>query len=499
MRIYLGIDVGTQSVKTVCYSATEGRIVANASAPLPLIDESDGTREQLAQWWIQALIQCLKHIGDDIKQRVVAIGVSGQQHGFVPLGKNGSVLAPVKLWCDTATTRECAQITEAFGGKDKCIEELGNQIVTGFTAPKIRWLKNHRPEDYAQLDTVLLPHDYVNFYLTGERTMEYGDASGTGLMDVRRRCWHAGILKAIDPDRDLSHCLPRLIGPKEQAGCLKADVARELGLPEGVSVSSGGGDNMMAAIGTGNVAPGRLTISLGTSGTLFATTDKPIVDPTANMAAFCSSSGGWLPLWCTMNCTVATELTRGLFDIAVGELDRRVSGVAIGADGVMTLPFYQGERTPNLPAGKGCIFGLDANNMTPDHLLRSAMESAIFGLRVGLDSLVTLGCEASEIRLTGGGAKSAVWRQMVSDIFNLPVSILEQDEGAALGAALQALWMDSDEDNLTRLVDQHLKIDAERSCRPDPVAVEQYRPIYQEYLRHVEQVTPLYELKTLNN
>jgi len=494
---YLGIDIGTQSVKVLCYDAGHRALAAVASSSLDLISEGDGTREQLAQWWIEALRDCMAQIDPGIRRSVAAVGVSGQQHGFVALDAAGGVLAPVKLWCDTATVAECEQITAAFGGGEaRCIREVGNAIKPGYTASKILWLKHHHPDLYRRLDTILLPHDYINFYLTGERVMEFGDASGTGLLDVRNRRWHTQMLAAVDPDRDLMKCLPPLVEPDAVIGQLQQAIASDLGLPAGIPVSAGGGDNMMAAIGTGNVAPGRLTVSLGTSGTLFAYAEQPIVDEGGALAAFCASSGGWLPLLCTMNCTVATELTRDLFQLPLAELDRRIGEVPAGSNGVMTLPFFNGERTPDLPAGKGCIFGLDNDNYRADNLMRSAMESAVYGLRAGLDAFGEQGCDISEIRLTGGGSRSAIWCQMVADVFDLPVSVQKIDEGAALGAALQACWMhrrqQGDDQPLVNLLDQHLETDPARGCEPVPAAAAAYRQHYRQYLRHVAVIAPLY-------
>ena len=494
--MYLGIDVGTQSLKALLYDAELGAVVDVQSAPLDMISDNMGTREQLARWWIDALEQCLARLDTRHKAAVKAIGVSGQQHGFVALDARGDVLAPVKLWCDTSTAAECAEITANFGGEQRCLEQLGNPILPGYTAPKIRWLKNKLPDVYARLATILLPHDYINFHLTGERVMECGDASGTGLLDVRGRRWHSGILQALDANRDLADTLPQLAAPDAAIGQLRAPIAEKLGLPLGIPVSAGGGDNMMAAIGTGNVDSGRLTVSLGTSGTLFAFSDKPIVDPQGGLAAFCSSTGGWLPLVCTMNCTVSTELGRRLFKLELDELEARIGGVPAGSHGVVTLPFFNGERTPNLPNAKGCILGLDESNYTPDNLLRSAMEAAVYGLRAGLDTLRNCGCDINLIRLTGGGAGSSVWRQMVADIFGLPVSVQVVDEGAALGAALQAMWMhrreQGDDQPLRDLLDHHLILDQARACQPSADAVTAYKEHYGHYQRHVESISELY-------
>ncbi len=491
MSLYLGIDIGTQSVKTIVYDAEERRPLSIESATLDLISDSDGTREQRASWWVDALQLCLSRVDSGVRQAISAMGVSGQQHGFVPLSATGEVLTPVKLWCDTATEPECRQITQAFGDETSCIEQVGNAILTGYTAPKIRWMKNHRPDEYSRLATILLPHDYINYYLTGELAMEYGDASGTGLLDIRERRWHQGMLAAVDAERDLAQCLPPLLAADATLGQLRPDVAAELGLPVGIPVSTGGGDNMMAAIGTGNVVAGHLTVSMGTSGTLFTYSDKPLIDTAGQVAAFCSSSGGWLPLLCTMNCTVSTELTRAAFGIQLDELDRRVAAVPAGANGVMTLPFFNGERTPNLPDAKGTIFGLDEGNYCADNLLRSAMESAVYGLRTGLEVFRQQQCDVRELRLTGGGARSASWRRIVADVFDLPVTVQRIDEGAAFGAALQAMWMHQSS-SLAELVHEHVEVDEASTCEPDGEQSARYDEYYREYLRHSDAVTSLY-------
>lgn len=489
--MYLGIDVGTQSVKALLYDADAVAVAAVESAPLRLVSEPDGTREQEAAWWIAALEDCVSRLPAAGRAAVRGIGVSGQQHGFVALDASDDVLAPVKLWCDTATAAECDEITDAFGGEAACINQVGNAILPGYTASKIRWLKSRRPALYRELATILLPHDYVNLVLTGERVMEYGDASGTGLLDIRERCWHRGLLAAVDADRDLAETLPPLVGPEAPIGQLRDAVAKQLGLPLGVPVSSGGGDNMMAAIGTGSVVPGRMTVSLGTSGTLFASADRAVIDSGGEIAAFCSSTGGWLPLLCTMNCTVATELTRTLFGADLPALEAAVASAPPGSGGVVTLPFFNGERTPNLPSARGCVMGLDEGNYTPQNLLRSAMESAVYGLRSGLEAFRRNGYDVDCLRLTGGGAASGAWRQMVADVFELPVTVQACDEGAALGAALQALWV-AGGGELRALVDAHLVVDEARTCAPAPAAVSEYRAHFDNYRRHVEVARSLY-------
>ncbi len=493
--MYLGIDIGTQSVKALLYDAENRRVAGINSTPLEMLSDSSGKREQLAEWWLEALGKSLQQFSAADRMQVQAIAVSGQQHGFVPLARNGEVLAPVKLWCDTTTAEECADITGSFGGTERCFSELGNPILPGYTAPKIRWLKTHNRAAYDKLGTILLPHDYLNFHLTGERVMECGDASGTGLLDVRNRQWHPGMLAAVDEDRDLSSALPQLAEPHSVIGQLQPEVAAQYGLPSGIPVATGGGDNMMAAIGTGNVAPGRMTVSLGTSGTLFAYSDAPVIDESGCIAAFCSSTGGWLPLLCTMNCTSATELSRKMLQLDLEDAEAAIAATRPGSNGVITLPFFSGERSPNLPDGKACILGLDTTNYEQNNLLRSAMESAIYGLRTGLDAFRAQGCQVDQLRLTGGGAGSASWRQMVADVFALPVTVQETDEGAALGAALQALWVhDGKADGiaLEAFLDSHLALDDSRACAVDSERSEAYAQFYEDYLHHVAVISPLY-------
>ncbi len=496
MKTVLGLDLGTQSLKAVFYDYEHKQHVAVVSSPLEVDRDQRGKAEQLAQWWLSALADCFNQVSSEIKMSVQAIAVSGQQHGFVPLDKNGEVLAPVKLWCDTATEAEVQEITERCGGRAKAIELTGNPVVAGYTAPKIRWLRNHRPELYAKLAHILLPHDYLNYVLTNQFSMEYGDASGTGLLDVRAKAWSKAMLQALDSERDLRECLPPLFAQHECVGVTTTGIAQRYGIPAGIPVATGGGDNMMGAIGTGNVKAGELTISLGTSGTLYAYSDTPVIDPEGNIAAFCSSSGGWLPLLCTMNCTSATELMRKPLDISLEQFDALVASVPAGCDGLITLPFFNGERTPNLPRAKGCVLGLDAHNSSKAHLLRSTLEAASFSLLFGLDELKRLGLQAKEITLTGGGSNSKVWRQMIADMFQLPVRVLKGEEGASFGAALQALWLLQLKTNpgltLAQVCSEHCETDASKAAQPNAGMTAVYAAAYARYQRALQQVAPLF-------
>jgi xylulokinase len=494
MDLVAGIDAGTQSLKVLVYDPAKRSVVASASAPLELDSAADGSREQRPADWVAALHTCFAAITPSVRARIAAVAVSGQQHGFVPLDAAGEVLAPAKLWCDTSTSAECTQIMDAAGGTAQTIALAGNPILTGYTASKLPWTKTHRPDAYARLATILLPHDYLNFVLTRERFCEYGDASGTGWLDVRTRTWSTELLRATDPDRNLADCLPP-IAPPDALFDIAPAAAKSFGLPATVKVAVGGGDNMMAAIGTGCVVPGRLAMSLGTSGTLFAYSDTPVVDPDGAWAAFCSSTGGWLPLICTMNCTVVTEQVADAFDFSTRFGDGHLRTTPPGADGLVMLPFLNGERTPDLPHGKGVLAGLDTTNMTPAHLYRAAMEGATYSLKYGYDAFVRAGMQFDRIVLTGGGSNSAAWRQLVADVFGLPVDVPTQAEGAAFGAALQALWAlghaRGEDATIADIVERHVALDPQLSARPEPSRTPAYATAYARFLRYLDAVTPL--------
>ena len=440
--LIIGIDSGTQSTKTLVVNADTGEVLASASQSYELIpDLPVGAKEQRPADWIKAvretIVQALKKAGAEASE-VKAIGVSGQQHGFVPLDREGKVIRPAKLWCDTSTAEECAELTDKLGGLKGAISELGNAILPGYTAGKILWLKKHEPENFARLATVLLPHDYINFYLTGRRVMEYGDASGTALLNVRTRQWSRRALQAIDGE--LPDKMPELIESEQPVGYLSAQTAELLGLNTSVLVSAGGGDNMMGAIGTGNTREGLITASFGTSGTIYACAGKPVIDPEGEIAAFCDSTNRWLPLLCTMNVTVATGMISDFFKLEIKDFDRLAAEAPAGSEGVLLVPYLEGERTPNVPDGTGVFFGINTRTMKPANLARAAMEGVTLGMNYGLLRLAELGVRPSQIRATGGGAHSPLWRQIMADIFNAEVVTLKVSEGAAYGAALQALW-----------------------------------------------------------
>lgn len=478
--LIIGVDSGTQSTKALVIDARDGRVLSAAAQEYELLPNlPPGAKEQHPHTWREAAAAAIRRALRQAKaaaSEVKAIGVSGQQHGFVALDKNGEVIRPAKLWCDTTTAAECEEIMERLGGQKKTVRLVGNAVLPGFTASKILWLKKHEPKHYQRLATVLLPHDYLNFWLTGERVMEYGDASGTALLDVRKRKWCAEVLAAIDPA--LAEKLPPLIPSHHPAGRLQAATARQLDLNAGVLVSAGGGDNMMGAIGTGNTREGVITASLGTSGTIYACAEKPVVDPQGEIAAFCDSTNRWLPLLCTMNVTVATEMVREDFGWSHEKFAAEASRIPAGSHGLLLLPYFEGERTPNVPDGTGVWFGVNGRTFDAGHFARASMEGVTLGMNYGLRRLAELGVQPTQIRATGGGSRSRVWRQILADVFNAEVVTLKVGEGAAYGAALQALWCWRLEQGetlaISDLTDRFVEVNRSETAEPNPDNVRVY-------------------------
>ncbi|MCB9914877.1 MAG: xylulokinase [Planctomycetes bacterium] len=437
MSLVVGLDVGTQGTKGLVLDVARGAVLARASASYGLIEGLPaGAAEQDPRTWRDAVRAVLGELGRGVDlTRVAALGVSGQQHGCVLLDEAGEPVRAAKLWCDTATADEAAELSA----------RLGRNVATGFTASKVIWTQRHEPAAWARTARVLLPHDYVNRLLTGVDAMESGDASGTGWFDVRARRFDDEAVAAIDAlggAGGLAERLPALADPTAPfapLGRVSADASRELGLPEGALVSSGGGDNMMSALGSGATRAGRLVVSLGTSGTAFAHADAPVVDPADLVASFCSSHGAWLPLLCVMNLTGVTEEVRAGFGRSHAELTAAARDVPAGCEGLLWLPYLAGERVPDLPRARGALVGMRAGHLRPGVLYRAALEGTSLNLAWGVERLRALGVAADEVRLVGGAAKNALWREVLADCLGAPVTPLGEAESAALGAALQAL------------------------------------------------------------
>lgn len=470
MTIAVGLDVGTQGTKGLALDVGSRRVEARASAAYGLIEGLPvGAAEQHPATWRRAVVDVVRALVRELGPRaaeVRAIGVSGQQHGFVPLDAGGAVIRPAKLWCDTSTSREAAELAR----------RTGRAVPTGFTASKILWLARHEPANFARLRSVLLPHDWINRELTGRACMEAGDASGTGFFDVRRRAFDPAAITAIDPG--LAACIPPLVGPDEPIGTVRDDVAAELGLPRGVLVSPGAGDNMASAIGAGATRPGAFVISLGTSATAFAQSPVPVVDPEGLIASFCDSTGAWLPLLCTMNATGVLEEVR-IHAAPPNDhesLTARASRVEPGCGGVLFVPYLAGERVPDAPDATGTLLGLRNGSLDPAVLYRAAIEGVTLNLAWGIERLKKLGIRVESVRLVGGGARNPLWRRVIADVLDAPVIALPEVESAALGAAIQSAFVLARVQGDRRAIDAWIgaRDDDVRGETPDRASVEAY-------------------------
>lgn len=496
MSLVVGVDCGTQGTKVIIIDTDSHEVLSEYSCPHELISNNNGKREQHPSWWIDALIIAFKgacHRAHISPKKIDAIGVSGQQHGFVALDSKGNIIRNAKLWCDTETALENEEIIDMLGGEKASIEKLGLRIETGYTASKILWMRKYEPNNFEKLAHVLLPHDYLNYWLTGEYATEYGDASGTGLFDVRLKCWNNEICDLIDPSGKLMSTLPKLKQAHESIGFVIGLAKEKLGLRDDVVVATGGGDNMMAAIGTGNIKDGIVTMSLGTSGTIFTSTHQYIELREPRIANFCSSSNTWLPLICTMNVTSATSQIQKLFNLDIAQFNESLARSEIGSDGISFLPFFNGERVPSLPNAQASIHNLNIANLNRDNIIRSVTEGATFGLRYGLDLLRNAGVNVNQIRLIGGGAKSTLWREIIADTMNVQTICPVHAEAGALGAAIQAVWaMNNKIDD--EIVEHFVVLDQASLVLPDVKRVRETEKAYQQYLEELHKQTAALEV-----
>jgi xylulokinase len=437
--MYLGIDCGTQGTKALLVGGN-GIVHGRGYAPHALVERDSGAREQEPQWWVDATTVAVRQAVGERGRDVLALSVSGQQHGLVVLDEHKQVIRPAKLWNDTETASQNAALVAQFGGQNEVIRRFGILPLTGYTVSKLLWLKEREPENFSRIRHILLPHDYLNFWLTGELAAESGDASGTAFFDPRSLSWSCEILDSIDGGTgQLAAALPPLLRPEDIVGTVRPEVADALRLSRQCEVAIGGGDNMMGAIGTGNIREGIVTMSLGTSSTVYSYRNTSSADATGNVAPFCSSSGGWLPLVCTMNATNVLMQTLEVLGRTVDDIDPALGATVPGAGGLVFLPFLNGERTPDLPTAQGSIFGLRATNYTPDNLIRSVIEGVTFGILNGLD-LILQGKSVDRIVIIGGGARSKEWRQLIADATGATLLLPCEDEAGCLGAAIQAMY-----------------------------------------------------------
>jgi len=441
--LFLGLDIGTSGVKAILI-ATTGDVAAAATTPLTLSTPRPGWAEQNPEdWWAATIRSIGAVLAEKPEAQVAAVGISGQMHSSVFLDRAGNVVRPALLWCDGRTTAECAEITKRAGGEERLRDWVRNPALEGFTLPKVLWLRNHEPEAYGRVATVLLAKDFIRYRLTGTLACEPSDASGTLMFDPARLRWSDDILQATTVPRAL---LPDVGGSSDVLGRLTADAARRTRLADGTPVVGGGADNACGAAGVGVITPGEAVASWGTSGTVLAPTAQPFVDPGLRAHTFCHVAPG---VWYVMGVVLSAggafswyrdQLARELAGTsgADAKLDAEAASVPPGAEGVTFLPYLQGERTPHRDASaRGAFLGVSLAH-TRAHLTRAVLEGITFALRDSLSILQELGLSPNHLLLTGGGAKSPFIRRLQADVYGLPVSTVNREEGPAYGAALLA-------------------------------------------------------------
>ena len=434
MPVVLGVDSSTQSTKVEVRDADTGALVAHGRAPHPA--STPPRSEQDPQAWWGALVDAVAATGID---QVDAIAVAGQQHGLVVLDVDGEVLRPAKLWNDTESAPEAERLVAELGA-DAWAAGCGSVPVLAFTVTKVAWLAAHESDVVARADHLLLPHDWLTHRLTGAWTTDRGDASGTGYWSPSDGAWRPDLLDRAAPrDEGWADALPEVLGPLDAAGALTTTAAEQLGLRPGAVVAAGTGDNMAAALGIG-LGPGEVAVSIGTSGTAFAVHERPTADATGAVAGFADATGRFLPLVCTLNASLVLDAVARLLGADHAAFDALALAAELVAGGVVLVPYFAGERTPNRPDATGSLTGLRPDVERPQ-VARAAVEGVLCGLLDGLDALVAAGVvldPAGRLVVVGGGGRSAAVRQVLADLAERPVTVPDGDEHVAAGACVQA-------------------------------------------------------------
>jgi len=500
---FIGIDVGTSGTKTIL-TDSKGNILATATFEYPLYQPQIGWAEQNPEDWWDASVKGIRSVLEKSKvdpKEVKAVGLTGQMHGLVMLDKNYNVIRPSIIWCDQRTAKECDEITEKVG-KERLIEITANPALTGFTASKILWVRNNEPQNYEKVYKILLPKDYIRFKLTGEFATDVSDASGMQLLDIKNRCWSDEVLEKLGIDKDL---LGKVYESPEVTGKINKAASEITGLCEGTLVVAGGGDQAAGAVGNGIVKTGVISSTIGSSGVVFAHLDEFKIDPQGRVHTFCHAvPGKWHVMGVTQGAGLSLKWFRDNFahiEKAAFEfidkdpyilMDQEAELANPGADGLVFLPYLMGERTPILdPYAKGIFFGITAKH-TRREFIRAVMEGVVFSLKNCLDILHEMGIEVKEVRVSGGGAKSKLWKQMQADIFEMDVWTLNSKEGPAFGAAILAAVGAGEYQKVEEACDTMIqKVD---SCRPNEKLFEIYRRTYKLYNSIYPRIKDLFNM-----
>jgi len=493
MTCYLGLDIGTSATKALLMDP-DGKVLATATAPHDISSPRPGWSEQDPDAWYSAAVKATRAVvqkaGID-PRHVQAVGLSGQMHGLVITDRTGKPLRPAIIWNDQRTADQARQIEETVGGRAALIELVGNAAMTSFTLTKLLWVRQHEPEIYERIRHLLLPKDYVRFRLTGEYIGDVSDMSGTLLLDQRTRRWSKEMLHRFQIDRDI---LPSVVESDEVSGNLTAAAARETGLREGIPVVGGGGDQPAGAVGNGVVREGLTSATIGTSGVVFVHSNQYRVDPESRVNTFCACVPGQ---YCLFGCVLSAGGSLQWFRNTLGQdfiaqararaldpydlITEAASNAPLGSSGLFFLPYLTGERTPHAdPHARGAWIGLTTST-SRDDVSRAVLEGITFALADVVSILRQRGIPTDEIRLSGGGARSAFWRQLQADVYGADCVTVNADEGAAYGAALLASVGAERFDNIQQACQSAISVTAR--ITPDPARAKRYQVLHRQYQR----------------
>ena len=475
--LYIGVDLGTSSVKLLLMDE-EGRIKKTVSREYPLSFPHPGWSEQNPEDWYTQTINGLDELlSNSDKSQVAGLSFGGQMHGLVVLDENDNVLRPAILWNDGRTGKETDYLNNVIG-KANLSEYTANIAFAGFTAPKILWMKDNEPELFAKIAKIMLPKDYLAYRLTGEFCTDVSDASGMLLFDVKNKCWSEEMMKICSVRRDQ---LAKIYESYEVVGTLKKDVATALGLPASVKVIAGAGDNAAAAVGTGTVGNGRCNISLGTSGTIFISSDTFGVDANNALHSFAHADGHYHLMGCMLSAASCNKWWMDEILRTTEYAAEQEQITKLGQNNVFFLPYLMGERSPhNNPDARGTFIGMTLGT-TREDMTQAVLEGVAFGLRDSLEVAKSIGNQIERTKICGGGAKSPLWRKMIANIMNLKVDILQTEEGPGLGAAMLAMVGCGAYPDVQTAADAIVKV--VDTVEPDPSLVAAYEEKYRKFVK----------------
>lgn len=484
--MYIGVDLGTSAVKLLAMSS-EGEILKTVSVEYPISFPQSGWSEQNPEDWYKGTLEGIGKLLDGLKDKVVdGIGVGGQMHGLVILDEKDEVIRPAILWNDGRTTKETDYLNNVIG-QDKLSEYTGNIAFAGFTAPKVLWVKENEPENFAKIKKLMLPKDYIVYKLTGSYVSDYSDASGMLLMDVKNKCWSKEMLE-ICGISDVE--MPELHESFDVVGTVKPEISQQLGIEGTLKVVAGAGDNAAAAIGTGTVGAGRCNLSLGTSGTIFISNDKFSVDDKNSLHSFAHADGGFHLMGCMLS---AASCNKWWMDEILRDKDYagNQEGITkLGENNVFFLPYLMGERSPhNDPLVRAGFLGMSMDT-TREDMVQAVLEGVSFGLRDSLEVARDLGVDIQISNICGGGAKSPLWRKIIANIMNIKLEIQANDEGPALGGAILAAVGCGKYKDVKEAAEQLVKV--VEVVEPDPELVAKYEEKYQVFKKLYPTVKGLY-------